>query len=212
MNNRRSVWERIEREQIIAVVRGDGVKDLVSLADALCGVGICVFELTMTTPGALEGVKQLRTTLPDLLIGVGTVLHANMARQAIEAGAQFLVSPILSMDLIEAAHETDTALILGTFSPSEAQRAWEAGADGVKVFPASVLGPDYITSILAALPHLRLVPTGGVNVQNAVSFLKAGAAAVALGSSLIDRESLRLGKYDAVLERARELRLKIQHF
>ena len=210
MSNRQQVWEQIKKERVIAVARGDGTKNLISLTAALSNVGIRVFEFTMTTPGALDSVKQLRIALPHLLIGVGSVLNADMAQAAISAGAQFLVSPILKVDIIEAAQEADTVIIPGTFSPSEAQQAWEAGADGVKVFPASVLGPKYIASLLAPLPHLQLVPTGGINAENAPSFLKAGAVAVAVGSSLIDRESLRTGKSDAVLKRAVELVARIR--
>ncbi|MCK5805632.1 MAG: bifunctional 4-hydroxy-2-oxoglutarate aldolase/2-dehydro-3-deoxy-phosphogluconate aldolase [Lentisphaeria bacterium] len=212
MNDEHWVWERIKRERIIAVARGDGAKNLVSLAKALGDVGVRVFELTMTTPGALNSTRELCDALPDLLIGVGSVINARMAERAIAAGAQFLVSPIFDLGVMRVARELDTPVIPGTFTPTEAQKAWEAGADAVKVFPASVLGPGYLSSILAPLPHLQLVPTGGIDLDNATMFLDAGAAALAIGGSLIDRQSLQTGEFDAVLERAAMLVKRIEPY
>ncbi len=205
MSQRKEVWERIEAERVIAIARGDGTNDLVTLVSDLGEVGIRVFEMTMTTPRALENVEALRKACPETVIGVGSVLHAKMARDAIDAGAQFLVSPILDVMMLEVASQADIVMIPGTFTPTEAQCAWEAGADAIKVFPASVLGPEYISAVLAPLPHLRLVPTGGIDLNNAGIFLTAGASVVCIGAALIDRESLRTGDYKGVLERAEVL-------
>jgi 2-dehydro-3-deoxyphosphogluconate aldolase/(4S)-4-hydroxy-2-oxoglutarate aldolase len=128
-----------------------------------------------------------------------------MVHSAVSAGADFIVSPILDPDLIDAARSLDAVVIPGAYTPTEAQRAWEAGADLVKIFPASALGPSYMKALLAPLPHLRLVPTGGVDLENARAFLEAGAFAVCLGSCLIDKEALRTGRYQGVLDRARRL-------
>ncbi len=205
MSRRQRVLDRIRAERVIAVARSDGAKNLLGLAGALGELGIGIFEVTMTTPGALEGIHELTTKLPGVSVGAGTVLTEDMAKQAIAAGAQFLVSPILDSGVVRLAQEAGVAVIPGTFTPTEAYRAWGMGADAVKVFPAAVLGPAYVSSIRAPLPQLEIVPTGGINLDNASSFLEAGAAAVALGTSLIDCESLRTGSHKSVLERAEKL-------
>jgi len=205
MSNRRLTVERIGAEKIIPIIRGDGMRNLVGLIDGLSGVGFHTLEITMTTPGALDEVGRLRSEYPSLTLGVGSVLNAEMAQDAARAGAQFIVSPVLDAALIEASRELDTAVISGAFTPTEAQKAWEAGADLVKIFPASVLGSKYLTALLAPLPHLHLIPTGGIDLANARAFLEAGAFALCLGGALIDGASLHSGEYDGVIARAEEL-------
>ncbi len=205
MSSERLAVERIGGERIIPVIRGDGMSNLLDLVDGLLEVGLSILEITMTTPGALERLADLRERRPSLALGAGSVLDADMARDAANAGAQFIVSPVFDVGIINAARDADVAVVAGAFTPTEAQKAWEAGADLVKIFPASTLGPQFLTALLAPLPHLRLVPTGGVDLSNAADFLDAGAYAVCLGGALIDRESLRTGDYDEVFRRAADL-------
>ncbi|MFC2077983.1 bifunctional 4-hydroxy-2-oxoglutarate aldolase/2-dehydro-3-deoxy-phosphogluconate aldolase [Candidatus Bipolaricaulota bacterium] len=205
MSRRFATVRRIGEEKVIAIVRGDAMKDLLALSDGLCEVGVRILEVTFTTPNALNEIEKLRLVRPSLTLGMGSVLNAGMVRDAAAAGADFVVSPIYEPAMIEAAHEQDLAVIPGAFTPTEAQAAFEAGADMVKIFPASVLGPAFVSSLLAPLPHLKLVPTGGVNLDNVKEFLDAGAFAVCLGKHLVDRVSLRTGEYGDVLARARKL-------
>ena len=205
MSTERPAVERIGAEKIIPIIRSDAVKNLLDLVDGLSGVGLSILEITMTTPGALEQLADLRVKRPALTLGAGTVLEPSVVRDAASAGAQFVVSPTFDPDLIDAARSAGVPIIAGTFTPTEAQNAWAAGADLVKIFPASTLGPGFLKALLAPLPHLRLVPTGGLNPSNAADFLDAGAYAVCLGGALIDRESLRTGDYTAVIGRAADL-------
>src|SRR5438094_2271389 len=146
----------------------------------------------MTTPGALAAIREARENIGDRsLIGVGTVLDAENNRAAIEAGAEFVVSPVCRVELVPIARSAGRPIMLGAYTPTEAQTAHEAGADFVKIFPADKLGPAYIRALRAPLPHLRIVPTGGVDLETAVDFLKAGCVALGVGSSLLTSEILR---------------------
>ena len=203
MSARQETVERVGKERLIPIVRGDTTRNLLSLCDGLAEIGFHILELTFTTPGAMDDLRALRSARPELTVGMGSVLNVEAARKAVDAGAHFIVSPIHDPSLVEVAHAADVAIVAGTFTPTEAQRASADGADLVKVFPASAVGPSYLSALLAPLPHLRLVPTGGVTGENARDFLDAGAFAVCLGSWLVDREALRSGHYDGVLARAR---------
>ncbi len=159
-------------------------------------------EVTMTTPNALSAIRDCVQRLPsDALIGVGTVLDAKTCQAAVEAGAQFVVTPIMRPAIAEAAHALDKPVMLGAFTPTEAQAAYEAGADFVKLFPAEAVGTSYIKALRAPLPHLKIVPTGGVTLENVADFFKAGCAAVGIGSSLISASMLEKNDW-AELERA----------
>jgi 2-dehydro-3-deoxyphosphogluconate aldolase/(4S)-4-hydroxy-2-oxoglutarate aldolase len=176
---------------IIAVVRALSAEQVLPLAAALIAGGIRAIEITMTTPDALEAIQHAATRFgKDAVIGVGTVLRAETAEQAISMGAEFVVSPITRPEIAAVAAKHDRPVMLGAFTPTEAQRAYDAGSDFVKLFPADSLGPAYIKSIRAPLPHLRIVPTGGVTVQNIAEFFQAGCPAVGVGSSLLTREIL----------------------
>ncbi len=205
MEDRADLLLRMRATRAVAVVRANEVNGLCSLAGALAEVGLDILEVTMTTPGALKCLEEVRAAHPDVLIGAGTVLDSEDAHAAVLAGAQFLVSPILHAGMIDVAHRHGALAIPGTFTPTEALAAWQEGADLVKIFPASVGGPDYVKALRGPLPQLRFVPTGGVTVDTAEGFLRAGAYAVCLGSSLVDGQSLACGKYDGVLKRAERL-------
>ena len=181
---------------LIAVVRTEKAEQVVPVCEALLAGGIHALEITLTVPDALAAIKEAGARFgARAVIGVGTVLSGEMARQAVLAGAQFVVSPVTKTEIIAAGHALDRPVMLGAYTATEAQRAYEEGADFIKLFPADNLGPGYVKALLAPLPHLRIVPTGGVTLQTAADFLKAGCAALGLGSSLVSAQILREGNW-----------------
>lgn len=177
---------------IIAVVRAPRAELVVPLARALLAGGVIAVEITMTTPNAIEAIREAnRAVGREALLGVGTVLDGATAKAAIEAGAEFVVSPITRKEVAEAAHALDRPVMLGAYTPTEAQTAHELGSDFIKIFPADTLGPAYIKAIRAPLPHLQIVPTGGVDLNTIGPFLKAGCVAVGAGSSLVPADALK---------------------
>jgi 2-dehydro-3-deoxyphosphogluconate aldolase/(4S)-4-hydroxy-2-oxoglutarate aldolase len=176
---------------VVAVVRADSSEQLVEVAGALSAGGVKAIEITFTTPDALAVIAAVsRALAADCLIGAGTVLDAETARAAILAGAEFLVAPILDIPTIELAHRYDKVVFPGAYTPTEILRAYQAGADFVKVFPADTLGPEYIRAVKAPLPQVRICPTGGVTAENAGEWIKAGADCVAAGGSLVSKKFL----------------------
>jgi 2-dehydro-3-deoxyphosphogluconate aldolase/(4S)-4-hydroxy-2-oxoglutarate aldolase len=178
---------------IVAVVRARSSDQLIDVAKALLAGGVDCIEITMTTPNALEVIAACREAVGDALIGVGSVLDAETARAAIRAGARFVVSPIFDVGIIEAAHQADLPAVPGCFTPTEILHAANAGADMVKVFPAGFFGPKYFQAILAPMPHLKLTPTGGVNLATAADFIAAGACTLGVGSALVTKKALAEG-------------------
>jgi 2-dehydro-3-deoxyphosphogluconate aldolase/(4S)-4-hydroxy-2-oxoglutarate aldolase len=190
---------------IIAVVRAQKPEQVLPLSQALIAGGVIAIEITMTTPHALEAIREARDSLGEkALIGVGTVLDANTCRAAIAAGSEFVVTPICRTELISIAHGEDRPIMIGAYTPTEAQLAHEAGADFIKIFPADTLGAGYMKSLRAPLPHLRLVPTGGVDVHNVPDFIKAGCAALGVGSSLVSAKILQEADWAALTRKAAE--------
>ncbi|HYV26901.1 MAG TPA: bifunctional 4-hydroxy-2-oxoglutarate aldolase/2-dehydro-3-deoxy-phosphogluconate aldolase [Candidatus Eisenbacteria bacterium] len=190
---------------IIAVVRAQKPEQVLPLSEALIAGGVIAIEITMTTPKAIDVIREASQKLGSLgLIGVGTVMDAAACDSAIEAGAEFVVSPILRPGLVSVAHAAGRPIMLGAYTPTEAHLAHEAGADFVKIFPADGLGPGYIKALLAPLPHLRIVPTGGVDLTNAREFLKAGCVALGVGSSLVSSQILREENWPELTRLARE--------
>jgi len=188
---------------IIAIVRAQQAAQVIPLFEALIAGGISAMEITMTTPNALAAIRESRTQLGDrALVGVGTVLNAYTCQSAIDAGAEFVVTPICRTELVSIAHNAGCPIMLGAYTPTEAQLAHEAGADFVKLFPADNLGPAYIKALRAPLPHLRLVPTGGVDLHNVADFLKAGCAALGVGSSLVSAKILQEADWPELTRRA----------
>jgi len=179
------------RNGIVAVVRTKSSGELIDVAKAIAAGGVDCIEITMTTPNALSVIEACRKELGDeVLTGVGSVLDAATARAAILAGAQYVVSPILDPATIETAHRYDLPCVPGAFTPTEILNATVAGADMVKVFPAGHLGPKFFKDVLAPMPHLRLTPTGGVNLDTAASFIQAGACTLGVGSALVDKKAV----------------------
>ena len=196
---------RIREAGAVGIIRVQTAEDLVQIARALSGGGLSCLQITMTTPGALRAIEEAVSRLDGVLMGAGTVLDAPTARQAILAGAQFLVTPTVKLDVLEMAHRYGVPAIIGAMTPAEILTAWEAGADLVKVFPASVLGPRYLQEVHGPLPQIPLVPTGGITAENAPEFIRAGAAAVCAGSWLVDKQAVAEGRYEALTEQARKL-------
>jgi 2-dehydro-3-deoxyphosphogluconate aldolase / (4S)-4-hydroxy-2-oxoglutarate aldolase len=193
---RREILEAVERAGIVAVIRIKEPERLKAVVDAISEGGIRVLEVTMTVPGAVKLIADLAPRMPaGFLLGAGTVVDAETARKVIDAGASFIVSPVFRQQVIDACHERDVAAMPGCFSPTEILNAWDGGADVVKVFPATALGPGYIKDVRAPLPQVKLMPTGGVTLDNAGDWIRAGAVAVGVGSSLLDAKAVADGNY-----------------
>jgi 2-dehydro-3-deoxyphosphogluconate aldolase/(4S)-4-hydroxy-2-oxoglutarate aldolase len=193
----------IRETGVIAIMRAQSPDQLIAAAEAILHGGVKVIEVTMTTPGALEIIAQAaRRFGDDVLFGAGSILDAETARAAVLAGAGFLVSPTLKSDVIVLAHRYSVPVLPGCYTPTEMLTAWEAGADMIKLFPASVGGPELVQAILAPLPHLEIVPVGGVDLNTAADFIRKGAAALGVGSSLINQKLLDTGDMAELTRRA----------
>jgi 2-dehydro-3-deoxyphosphogluconate aldolase / (4S)-4-hydroxy-2-oxoglutarate aldolase len=188
----------------VAVVRLKDATTAAHIIDAICAGGIRAVEITLTTPNALALIEDASRRFGDeIMVGVGSVLDAETARSAIDAGARYIVSPVFSAEVVEAAHAAGLPALPGAFSPTEILRAHHAGADIVKVFPAEVLGIPFFRAVLGPMPFLRIMPTGGVTPENAGDWIRAGAVAVGIGSALLDPELIAAGNYAGLTERAR---------
>jgi len=186
MRSKQDIENALTDPGVIAVVRTRNAAQVPPMCDALVAGGVIAIEITMTTPNALEAIRAMAARLGErAVVGVGTVLDAATCRAAIAAGAEFVVTPVLRPDVAAVARESGRPVMLGAYTPTEAQLAHEAGADFIKIFPADTLGPGFIKNLLAPLPHLRIVPTGGVTQANIADFLRAGCAAVGVGSPLM---------------------------
>lgn len=203
--NRLDVLNQIRRVGVVAILRMDATEKVVPVADALQQGGVHVIEITMGTPGVLRLIGQIAAQRPEILVGVGSVLDAETARMALHAGAKFIVTPVTKKEIIETGHRYDAPVLSGAFTPGEILTAFEAGADVVKVFPAESLGIPYLKAVLAPMPQLQLIPTGGVTVDNVGDWLRAGAFAVGVGSTLTDKQLIAEGNYGAITERARRM-------
>jgi 2-dehydro-3-deoxyphosphogluconate aldolase/(4S)-4-hydroxy-2-oxoglutarate aldolase len=204
--NKTEVLQRIRDTGLIPVVRAE-TSDLAKRAvEAIKAGGVDVLEVTMTVPGAIEVIEQLAKAFGgDALIGAGTVLDPETASKCADAGAQFIVSPTLNEDTIAFCNRNDVAVFPGALTPTEVVRAWNAGADAVKVFPAGAVGgASYLKALKAPLPHIELIPTGGVSLKTAADFIKAGAMALGVGADLVDTKALREGRDELITERARQ--------
>lgn len=196
---------QVLKTRIVAVVRAPSSEKVVDICRALADGGVDVLEITFTVPDALDLIRTVRDELGDrITLGAGTVLDPETCRAAILAGAEFIVSPTLNLDLIRLCKRYDKAVMPGAFTPTEILTAWEAGADIVKVFPADVGGPAYFKAIRGPLPQVRLMPTGGVNLETARPFLDAGAVALGAGSSLVSKEAVANGDMAKITELARQ--------
>jgi 2-dehydro-3-deoxyphosphogluconate aldolase/(4S)-4-hydroxy-2-oxoglutarate aldolase len=190
---------------IIAVVRAQKAEQVPALSEALIAGGVKAIEITMTTPNAIEAIREASSRVGNrALVGVGTVLNEETCRAALGAGAEFVVTPVCRPAFVPIAQAADRPIMLGAYTPTEAQTAYEAGSDFIKIFPADTLGPGYIKALRAPLPHLRIVPTGGVEVHNVADFLKAGCVALGVGSSLVSNKILQEGNWPELTRKASE--------
>ncbi len=202
--NKEEQLEFMLEHGLVAIVRVKEPSELVRIAEAIEAGGVRVIEFTMNTPNALEAISQLAREWGDrILLGAGTVLDPETGRAALLAGAQFLVAPNFNPALIELARRYSKIAVPGALTPTEIVAAWECGADVVKIFPASVGGPQYIKDILGPLSHIRLLPTGGVSLENIPAFIAAGASAVAVGGNLTDPKLIKAGNWVGLTELAR---------
>lgn len=200
------ILNRLITEKVVAVVRLDSGDQLIKVAEALKAGGISAIEFTVPTPNSLEMIKQAASHFGDeVIMGAGTVLDPETARAAILSGAQFIVTPAFNPKTIELCRRYGKPIIPGALTPTEILTAWEAGADMVKVFPADAMGPGYIKAVLAPLPQIRLVPTGGVSAENAAQFLKAGATALGVGGNLVNKQAVARGDWAAITAEAQKL-------
>jgi 2-dehydro-3-deoxyphosphogluconate aldolase/(4S)-4-hydroxy-2-oxoglutarate aldolase len=198
---------------LVPVLRAESEEQALKLAAAIAAGGVTVLEVTMTVPGAIRVMRRLAEERPDILIGAGTVLDAETARMCILEGAQFVVSPALKIPTIEMCHRYGVAVLPGALTPTEIVTAWEAGADVVKIFPASALGgAKYLKSVKAPLPQVEMIPTGGVSLATAAEFLEAGAFALGVGADLVDLKAIAKGTPETITESARKYLAIVREF
>jgi 2-dehydro-3-deoxyphosphogluconate aldolase/(4S)-4-hydroxy-2-oxoglutarate aldolase len=203
---RQETVQEIERLGVVAVIRMKDAAKLRRVVDAIAEGGVRAIEVTMTVPGAVDLIAALARSLPDdVLLGAGTVTDARTARAVIDAGARYVVSPVFRREVIAACHERDVAAAPGCFTPTEILDAHDSGADVIKVFPATALGPQFIKDVRAPLPQVRLMPTGGVSLDNAGDWIRAGAVAVGVGSALVDAKAIEAGRFDVLTDNARRI-------
>ena len=198
------IIDRILHPGIVAVIRTDSAAQLLPICEALVAGGVIGLEITMTTPDAIDAIATASRQFGDrALVGVGTVIDTETCRAAILAGAQFVVTPVCRPEIVQMSLRYGKPIACGAYTPTEALTAHEAGADFIKLFPADGLGPQYIKNLLAPLPMLRIIPTGGVTVETAGDFLRAGCAALAAGSSLVAKDFVQKQDWSALTQRAR---------
>ena len=198
------VLAELKKIGLVPVLRAASVEKALALATAIADGGVTVLEITMTVPGAIEVMKRLAKERPDILIGAGTVLDQETARMCILEGAKFVVSPALNLGTIEMCHRYSIAVLPGALTPTEVVTAWQAGADVVKVFPASAMGgAKYLTALKGPLPQVELIPTGGVSLATAKEFLEAGAFALGVGSDLVDAKAMAAGQPEKITNTAK---------
>jgi len=198
--------------KVIAVIRMPDTEKLIKVVDAIKRGGVKVIEITMTTPGALDMIKNLSgQKSPGVVIGAGTVLDPETAASVIQAGAEFVVSPALNKKVIKLCNDCDKLVAPGALTPTEILKAWQKGADIVKIFPATSFGPRYFKDIKGPLPHVRLMPTGGVDLDNAAEFVRNGACCVGIGTALLDKKAIQTGDWDALTEKAARLIRSVQN-
>ena len=194
----------IRNTGVIAIMRAKSSEQLLNAADAIRNGGVCAIEVTMTTPGALHVIEQATSKYgKEVVFGAGSVLDAESARSAILSGAQFIVAPTLKLETIAICRRYSIPVFPGAYTPTEILTAWEAGADMVKLFPASVGGPGLIKALKAPLPQVELVPVGGISLDNAADFIRAGSTALGVGSDLVDQKLLETQDWLTLTERAR---------
>jgi 2-dehydro-3-deoxyphosphogluconate aldolase / (4S)-4-hydroxy-2-oxoglutarate aldolase len=200
---RNEVVARIMESGVVAVIRMKDSNRLLKVIEAVRQGGVKCIEITMTVPGAVEIIRQMsKSVSSDILLGAGTVVDEGTANQVIDAGASFVVGPILNLGVVSLCAKRDVAVMPGCYTPTEILSGWNAGADIIKVFPATSLGPKYFKDLRGPFPEIRLMPTGGVTVDNVGEWISAGACAVGVGSDLLDKQAIDEERYEVLTERA----------
>jgi 2-dehydro-3-deoxyphosphogluconate aldolase / (4S)-4-hydroxy-2-oxoglutarate aldolase len=203
---RAQIAAAVESFGVVAIIRLKDAARLRGVVDALAAGGVRALEVTMTVPGAIDLIRELAPTLSsEFLLGAGTVVDAKTAAAVVDAGARFVVSPVFRPEVVRACHERGVPAMPGCFSPTEILAAHDCGADIIKVFPATALGPQFIKDVRAPLPQVKLMPTGGVSIENAGDWIRAGAAAVGVGSALLDAVAIESGRFEAISANARRI-------
>ena len=211
--SRETTLKRILDGGIVAVVRADSGARLAEVVKALAEGGVTAAELTFTVPDAVEVIKQVRREVGDaVVLGAGTVLDPETARAALLAGAEYIVSPTVNVDVIRLCRRYDKVVMPGAFTPTEVVAAWEAGADVVKIFPAEVGGPAYLKALRGPLPQIRMMPTGGVDLNTAEAFLKAGACCLGVGGSLVEPKAVASGDFARLRDLAAQFAAIVRKF
>ena len=206
MTARAEIVRQIEEAGVVAVIRLKEPEKLRAVVDAIAEGGVRALEVTMTVPNAVELIRQLAPTLPSgFILGAGTVVDADTAARVIDAGARVVVSPVFRPAVIDACHARDVAMMPGCFTPTEILNAWDAGADVVKVFPATALGPQFFKDVRGPLPHVKMMPTGGVTLENADDWIRAGAVAVGVGTALLDVNAIAAGAFEVLRTNAERI-------
>jgi 2-dehydro-3-deoxyphosphogluconate aldolase/(4S)-4-hydroxy-2-oxoglutarate aldolase len=204
MSNKSEIISEIERVGVLPVIRADSGEEARAVIEAVRAGGISIIEVTMTVPGAVDLIREL-SEREDLLVGAGTVLDPETAAECVDAGARFIISPALNLDTIAFCRQHKVVVMPGALTPTEVVTAWNAGADFVKVFPAGAMGgAGYLRSLKAPLPHIKLIPTGGVLMATAADFIRAGASAVGVGADLVDLKAIREGRGHEITENAKK--------
>jgi 2-dehydro-3-deoxyphosphogluconate aldolase/(4S)-4-hydroxy-2-oxoglutarate aldolase len=205
--------DRVLDSCIVAVIRAESGDLLVDVAEALLAGGVDVMEVTFTVPKAVQVLERVTEKLGKrVLMGAGTVLDTETCRAALLAGAEFIVSPAVNVQVIEMCKRYSKPVMPGAFTPTEVVTAWQAGADIVKIFPSEITGPKYLKALHGPLPHIRLMPTGGVNLDTAAEFLKCGACALGVGSSLVDPKLVAAGDLKKIESLARQYQQIVKEF
>lgn len=211
MAGRNERLAQLLESKVIAVIRMTDTARLAEVIAAIRKGGVDFVEITMSVPHAIDVLREVSQAVGgQAVLGAGTILDPETARLAILAGAEYIVSPVLNIDVIHMVHRYDKLALPGAFTPTEILTAWEAGADVVKIFPATTLGPGYLKDVRGPLPQVKLCPTGGVTVDNAGEFIAAGASCVGIGTNLLDKKAIAAGNYDLLTERARQLIANVQ--
>jgi len=206
MHSRQETVEAIERAGIVGIIRLKDPSAVRAIVDALVEGGVRALEITMTVPGAVDLIRSIAPDMPeDFILGASTVTEAATAERVIDAGARFVVSPVYRASIVAACGKRDVPSLPGCFTPTEILDAWEAGADIVKVFPATALGPAFFRDIRGPLPQIKLMPTGGVTLDNAGDWIRAGAVAVGVGSALLDSAAISAGQFRTITANARRV-------
>jgi 2-dehydro-3-deoxyphosphogluconate aldolase/(4S)-4-hydroxy-2-oxoglutarate aldolase len=211
--SRDTILKRVLDGGIVAVVRAESGESLVKVVRALAEGGVTAAEITFTVPDAIDVIRQVRKEIGDaVVLGAGTVLDTETARVALLAGAEYIVSPTVNVEVIRLCRRYDKAIMPGAFTPTEVLTAWEAGADVVKIFPADLGGPAYLKALRGPLPQVRVMPTGGVDLNTAEGFLKAGACCLGVGGSLVEPKAVAAGDFARIRDLAGQYAAIVRRF